>query len=58
MNMRQVRQAFENWQRSIGNADRLQFDEAEQQYQDISIDYAWKGWQAAQQTVPTPQPQE
>lgn len=56
--MNPTRQQFENWQRSIGNADRLQFDEAEQQYQDISIDYAWIGWQAAQQTTPTPQPQE
>ena len=57
--MNPTRQAFENWQRSIGNDDRLQFDEAEQQYEDISIDYAWQGWQAAKQTNPTPQsPQE
>lgn len=51
--MNPTRQAFENWQRSIGNDDRLQFDEAEQQYEDISIDYAWQGWQAAKQTTPT-----
>ena len=56
--MNPTRQQFENWQRSIGNDDRLQFDEVEQQYQDISIDYAWQGWQAAQRTAPTPQPQE
>ncbi|WP_167538986.1 hypothetical protein [Kingella kingae] len=53
-----MRQENEKWQRCIGNDDRLQFDEAEQQYEDISIDYAWQGWQAAQQTVPTPQPHE
>ncbi|ULJ66214.1 hypothetical protein [Wielerella bovis] len=46
------RRAFETWQRTQNNSDRLNFHHASNEwggieYDDISIDYAWQGWLAA-----------
>lgn len=41
--IKQERQAFEDFVRSQNNDDRLELD-ADGSYADISIDYAWIGW--------------
>ncbi len=41
--IKQERQAFEDFMRSQNNDDRLELD-ADGSYADISIEYAWSGW--------------
>ena len=41
--IKQERQAFEDFMRSQNNGDRLELD-ADGSYADISIEYAWSGW--------------
>lgn len=49
------RQAFEAWQKSSRNEDRLYYEYSDEYgaggifYEDISMDYAWQGWFAAKQ---------
>lgn len=48
--IKQERQAFEEFMRSQNNGDRLELD-ADGCYADVSIEYAWSGWKArAKQT--------
>lgn len=51
LELKQERQAFEEFMRSQNNGDRLELDE-DGSYADISIEYAWSGWKArAKQTI-------
>lgn len=50
------RRAFEAWQYTQNNRDRLKFHYSSNaqsgiEYKDISIDYAWQGWLAAKQNA-------
>ena len=41
--IKQERQAFEDFMRSQNDGDRLELD-ADGYYADVSIEYTWRGW--------------